>query len=275
MGISQFFDKSSYAPVYASWGGFQSVLPNASENGNYVVSALAGIYGIHDSTSYKSIFSIILIALSVLLLLTWGFTKVGTTYLYRNMMNGDAIFPLSDFFYVIKRNKRQSMIIGAIDISLLAMLVFGIYILLQDTTNILSTFMLFLNVIMLLLYLLMRPYMYIMIFTFDLKISQIIKNSIFFTVLGIKRNLIMLIGSALLIAFNVGLMFIPIVTPVALILPFIITIAILDFMGVYAAYPNIIKYMMDEKDAKRVIERLPLEDDESIPNEDDEIQEQE
>ncbi|MBQ8545789.1 MAG: hypothetical protein IJ437_02485 [Clostridia bacterium] len=276
LGISQFFDKSSYAPAYTTWGPFQSILADSMGNGDYVSSALIGIYGMHNDTSYKSIFSIILIALSVLLIFTWGITKVGTTYVYRNMMSGDAIFPLSDSLYIVKRNKKQSFIIGAIDIILLAMLVFGIYILLQDASNPLSLFMLFLNAIMLLLYFMMRPYIYIMVFTFDLKITQIFKNATFFTILGIKRNLLMLLGSALLIAFNIGLLFIPFITPVALILPLIITFALLDFMGVYAAYPNIIKYMMDEKDAKRVIERLQLDDEEPFDEDiDSTIQEQE
>lgn len=277
LGISQFFDKSSYAPAYTAWGPFQSILADSMKNGDYASSALIGIYGMHNDTSYKSIFSIVLIALSVLLVFTWGITKVGTTYLYRNMMSGDAIFPLSDSIYIVKRNKRQSFIVGAIDIILLAMLVFGIYMLLQDASSPLSLLMLFLNAVMLLLYFMMRPYIYIMVFTFDLKITQIFKNAAFFTVLGIKRNLLMLIGSALLIAFNVGLLFIPFITPVALILPLIITFAALDFMGVYAAYPNIIKYMMDEKDAKRIIERLPIDDDdESFDEEiDSSAQEQE
>jgi len=43
--------------------------------------------------------------------------------------------------------------------------------------------------------------------------------------------------------------------PLGALLPFVITISIIDFMGVYAAYPNIIKYMMDEEDARAIIEK--------------------
>lgn len=264
LGVSAIFDRLSYSPASTAWGPFQSTLADSINNADYASSALIGIYGMHNDTSYRSILSIVLILLSFLTIFTWGFTKVGTTYLYRNMMSGDAVFPLSDFFYVVKRNKLQSFVIGAFDFVILAMLGFGIYMLIQDTANPISLLMLFLNFVMLILYIFMRPYIYIMIFTFDLKITQIIKNAMFFTILGIKRNLMMLLGTALLIAFNIGLLFIPLMTPIAMILPFVITFALLDFMGVYVAYPNIIKYMMDEKDAKRVIERLPIEDDEDV-----------
>ena len=266
LGVSRIFDTQSYSPAYATWGAFLNSLPFSLENGNYVSSALIGIYGIHNDTTYKSIASLILIAASLLLILTWGFTKVGTTYIYRNIMSGDAVFPFSDFFYVVKRNIKQSLLFGAIDVILIVLLGFDIVFLIQDSANSLSILFLFLTFAMTILYFFMRPYVYIMIFTFDLKWTQIIKNALYFTILGIKRNLLMLVGAIVLIAFNFGLLFVPILTPVALILPFVITIALFDFIGVYAAYPNIIKFMMDPEDAKRIIERLPIEEDETIEN---------
>lgn len=264
LGISRIFDTQSYSPAYATWGAFLNSLPFSLENGNYASSALIGIYGIHNDTTYKSMASLILIGASLLLIFTWGFTKVGTTYIYRNIMSGDAVFPFSDFFYVVKRNIKQSLLFGAIDAILIVLLGFDIVFLIQDAANSLSILFLFLTFAMTILYFFMRHYVYIMIFTFDLKWTQIIKNALYFTILGIKRNLLMLIGAVILIAFNFGLLFVPILTPVALILPFVITIALFDFIGVYAAYPNIIKFMMDPQDAKRIIERLPLEEDEAI-----------
>ena len=99
-----------------------------------------------------------------------------------------------------------------------------------------------------------------MVFTFDLKISKIIKNALFFTILGVKRNLVAFIGILLIVAINYGIFLL--FMPVGALLPFVFTIAMCDFAAVYAAYPNIIKYMMDERDAKRLIEKRPLFDDE-------------
>ena len=119
--------------------------------------------------------------------------------------------------------------------------------------------MLFMTVAMAIFYSFARPYMFIMIFTFDLKITKIIKNALFFTILGVKRNLLALVGTFLIVLVNylIFMLFMP----VGALLPFVITLAICDFMGVYAAYPNIIKYMMDERDARSIIDRIPLDDD--------------
>ena len=46
--------------------------------------------------------------------------------------------------------------------------------------------------------------------------------------------------------------------PLGLLLPFIITIAICDFIGVYAAYPIILQYMVDEKDRNRIIYKIDI-----------------
>ena len=47
-----------------------------------------------------------------------------------------------------------------------------------------------------------------------------------------------------------------ILMPLGAILPFIITFAICDFIGVYTAYPVILKYMVSEEDKKAVINRI-------------------
>ncbi len=265
IAISGMFDKYSYSPVSLSWGPFQAALQGTE---NYASSALIGIHGLHNSTQVYSIATIILFALSLLTIFTWGFTKVGTTYIYRNIMSGDPVFPMSDFFYIIKRNIKQSLIIGALDFIILAFLLYDIVFLFRNSENTFNLFMMFLTGAMLIFYFFIRPYIYIMIFTFDLSIGKIIKNACSFAILGIKRNLVALVGCAILLAFNIGLAII--FAPIGIILPFIITIALFDFIGVYAAYPNIIKYMMNESDARAIVERLPVADEYEDDASDDE-----
>lgn len=255
IAISGMLDKYSYAPISLSWGPFQATL---QDTGNYASSALIGIHGLHNSTQVYSIATIIFFVMSLLTIFTWGFTKVGTTYIYRNIMSGDPVFPLSDFFYIIKRNIKQSLIVGALDFAILGFLLYDIVYLFRNSENTFNLFMMFLTAAMLLFYFFIRPYIYIMIFTFDLSIGKIIKNACSFAILGIKRNLMALVGCAILLAFNIGLAII--FAPIGIILPFIITIALFDFIGVYAAYPNIIKYMMNEEDAKTIVERIPGKD---------------
>ena len=263
LALSGWFDKTSAVPTSVTWTSFlqsfklsgilgETITP---ENANYAVSALMGVHGLHAEMTVTGVITYIFYGLALLTVFTWGFTKVGTTYLYRNMMSGEPIFPLSDFFYIIKRNIKQSLLFGAIDFILIAILVSDIVFLYNNIANPISLFMLILTLAMCAFYSFMRPYVYIMIFTFDLKFLQIIKNAAAFTILGIKRNLVGFGFSLLIIILNAGLMFVPLLTPVGLLLPFVITFSILDFIGVYVAYPCIIKYMMDEKDAKAIIER--------------------
>lgn len=273
LALSGWFNKVSIVPTSDTWSSFLPTLaPNFTEAGNqeaanYASSALIGIHGLHSEMTVTGALTYVFFGLSLLTIFTWGFTKVGTTYLYRNMMSGDPVFPFSDFFYIIKRNIKQSLLFGAIDFILIALLITDVVFLIQTIGNPLSLFMLILTIAMIAFYSFMRPYVYIMIFTFDLKFFQIIKNAAAFTLLGIKRNIIGLISSVILIILNAGLIIMPVITPLGMILPFVITIAILDFIGVYVAYPNIIKFMMTPEDAKAVVERLPIEDefDEEAP----------
>lgn len=270
LALSGWFNKTSAVPTSVTWSSFleniklpffngETLVP---DNANYASSALMGIHGLHAEMTVTGIITYILFGLSLLTAFTWGFTKVGTTYLYRNMMSGEPVFPLSDFFYIVKRNIKQSLLFGAIDFILIAVLISDVVFLYNNIANPISLFMLILTLAMSAFYSFMRPYVYLMIFTFDLKFIQIIKNAAAFTILGIKRNLVGFGISLLIVILNAGLIVLPLVTPVGLLLPFVFTFALLDFIGVYVAYPNIIKYMMDEKDAKAIIERKYYDSDE-------------
>lgn len=269
IAMSNVLSESTVAPLYQAWSPLQGVnifegmkMPDGSIfQVSSSISPLVGIFGAHAKVSIINTPTIVFYCMGALLIFTWGFTRVGTTYLYRNMMNGDAVFPLSDALYVVKRNKRQSLILGIIDSLIIVIFIYNIYFLTMNyTVSYMNSFMLFMTVAMAILYSFARPYMFIMVFTFDLKITKIIKNALFFTILGVKRNLLALLGTFLVVIINYFIFML--FMPVGALLPFVITIAIIDLMGVYAAYPNVIKYMMDERDAKAIIDRIPLEEDE-------------
>jgi len=80
-----------------------------------------------------------------------------------------------------------------------------------------------------------------------MKISKIFKNALIFTVLGIKRNLLALVGILLATALAIVpiVLFLPMGLGVALVLPFIYYLGVCGFISTYAAYPVIKKYMID------------------------------
>ncbi|MBQ7225022.1 MAG: hypothetical protein IJX02_00295 [Clostridia bacterium] len=266
IAMSNVFSEISVSPLYQAWGPIYGA---ATFGTTPTTSALLGAFGAHAEVSVINTPTIVFYCLGALIIFTWGFTKVATTYLYRNMMSGDAVFPFSDSLYVIKRNVRQSLIFGIIDALIIVMFAYNIYFLfINYNANDLNSFMLFLTIAMVIFYSFARHYAYIMIFTFDLKLTKIIKNALFFTILGIKRNLVALVGTFLVIALNYFIFMV--FMPLGILFPFVITLAICDLMAVYAAYPNIIKYMMDERDAQAIIEKKPLDDYDDLNEDDDE-----
>ena len=96
------------------------------------------------------------------------------------------------------------------------------------------------------IYIVMRFYMYLLMITFDLKTFKILKNSLIFTVLGIKRNIIALLGLVAVIVLNILIivMFLSIGVSIPLVLPFFYVMALMGFISTYAAYPVIDKYMI-------------------------------
>ena len=70
----------------------------------------------------------------------------------------------------------------------------------------------------------------------------------------------------LVILINVGIF--ALFNPLGLVLPFIITVAICDFIGVYTAYPVILKYMVSDEDRRKLIYKIP-DDDELVSNDEE------
>ena len=92
-------------------------------------------------------------------------------------------------------------------------------------------------------YFFIRMYMYLMTVTFDMSIFKIIKNSIFFAVLGVKRNIMALMGTVLLLIINFFAL--RAFFPLGVILPFAIDFGLVQLITVYAAFPKIKEIMID------------------------------
>ena len=96
------------------------------------------------------------------------------------------------------------------------------------------------------IYFFMRFYIYLMLVTFDLSIRKIYKNALIFSILGIKRNLMSVLGIAALVGVNVLLFIVlrPFNLTIPLILPFFYLFPSITLLTTYGAYPVIEKYMI-------------------------------
>lgn len=202
---------------------------------------------------------------------TFGWQNVGITYIMRGMVRGDAVFPLSDYFYAIKRNLKQGFFMGLMDLVLLFLIVFDI-VYLWNSSN---AFAFFGICAIAILYFFMRFYMYLMLVTFDLSIRKILKNALIFITLGIKRNLMAVLGLVMITAFNLLLFPLLGATPlgiaIPLILPLLYYLAVCTFTTTYAAYPIIERYMITPYMKKEDEEEFEDADEES-DNASEEIQ---
>lgn len=189
------------------------------------------------------------IALLVLfLVVTFGWQNIGATYILRNIVRGEPVFLWSDYFYAIKRNLKQGLLIGILDAVVIFVLGFDIMTLWNTTGSFITDVCFFGICALIILYFFMRFYMYLMLVTFDLSIRKILKNALIFTMLGIKRNLMAVLGIVLLTALNIVLFFAFGATPlgiaIPLILPFFYYLSFTAFTSAYAAYPIIDRYMI-------------------------------
>jgi uncharacterized membrane protein YesL len=221
-------------------------------NASGVTTALFGVFGGQQEIAFPSDASIaVMIALAAVTVLTWGWQTVGGTYNLRSIVRGDSCFLWSDYFYAIRKNFKQGFFLGLIDVVLIFVLAFDWYwfgALAGESLG--YGFMYFMTLALVLIYVFMRFYLYLMMITFDLPIKKLFKNALIFSMLGIKRNIVALLG-ILLVALANFLLVVPSLSigfTLTLILPFFYLPALAGFISTYAAYPNIKRYMIGDEE---------------------------
>ena len=190
---------------------------------------------------------VVIVVLTVILAITWGWQNVGATYVIRGLVRGDAVFVFSDFFYGIKRNLKQGFFFGLIDFAFCGILVYDFVYFYKANSSFGSDFMYFTIFALAIIYFMMRFYIYHLLITFDMKNFKIIKNSFIFSILGIKRNILALLGIILFAALHFALILLLMTTPFGfvVILPLVYLVASTAFMAGYASYPIIDRYLIE------------------------------
>ncbi len=235
-----YFGIKSSAPYYQMFAplfGAYQITPSP------LTAALYGIYGIQVPITVNTVGTLVLYALTFLLIFTFGLVNTGVTYLLRNMLRGEPVFFMSDFFNTIKKNRKQALALGIIDALAIFLLGHDVVYFWNHLDSVMMYIFFYVSLLMFVVLIFMRFYAYIMVVTFDLTIKKIIKNSLIFAILGIKRNIVALIGYIFVFALNYYVFALYI--PLGIILPFIIVPATLMAINVYTAYPKIKEIMID------------------------------
>ena len=240
------------SPLYATVLGSQVA---SSTSGGMTLLNLVGNLS-YEWPTFNSPVNWIMVGLIAFHVLTYGWQKVGATYLMRNLVRGEGVFVFSDFFYAIKRNFKQGFILGIIDCIICGILYVDFAYFSQMPSATMTNIMYFVIVALVIIYVAMRFYMYLLLVTFNIKFTKLFKNSFIFAFLGMKRNLMAGVGiltmAGLVVALN--LLLFQINVAVGLIIPFLFFMAVMAFMYTYAAYPVIKKYMIDPPVVKETTE---------------------
>ncbi len=240
-GISGNLDHSVPAPstpLYAQLYGLET----AGET-SPLLAALHGMFGINATASIVSNGSKILMYSALLLIFTFGLSTIGSVYNFRSIIRCDPLSPWSEAFSSIRRNFRQGFPIAILDAVVVLFLGYDLMAYYVNAGNFMMQILFDIILFFSLVYFMMRSYIYLILITFDMKLSKVLKNAFLLTFLGWKRSLLCILTSAatILISF-----FIYMLLPYfGILLPFVFTFGFLIYTGVYFAYPIIEKYMIE------------------------------
>lgn len=209
--------------------------------------SLYALEGLQNQTYSPSVITYIFYAIGALTIFTFGIVNVGTAYIVRNMVSGEPVFVWTDFWYAVKRNWKQALPFGIIDVILNFILISNIYNLITSTEKIMFSMLFWANVVLFIFYFFMRYYMYVQMVTFKLSVFKMFKNSLIFSLLGFKRNILALLGILFLIFVEILLLFGTggILVPLAVAAPLAILFSTFSYIKVYASYYKIKEIMID------------------------------
>ncbi len=230
---------------------------------NPVSAALMGVHGVQAEVTMMTTATKVFFGLTLLIVFTFGIVNACIAYVMRNIVKGDSTTLISDIKYCVKRNWKQALILGIIDLIMIAVIIYDLMFFFIGGTGGVASFLFGAMLIVAMLYIMMRNYMYILLVTFDLPIRKILKNSFIFSLLGFKRNIVAFLGG--LAVWVLDYMIMTVIFPIGLVLPVIFLVSLTMFMGIYAAYPKIKEVMIDPyyvSDDVGAKERNPDGDDE-------------
>ncbi len=259
-GVTQ---NSAYLPLSDV---FQNLSGIISADGGITPYKLAiySLEGLQAHTYVPTVLTYVFYGIGALFLFTFGIVNVGTAYIIRNMVSGEPVFVWTDFWYAVKRNWKQALPFSIIDALITGLLVYNIYSLITSTGGFMGSMMFWSNIVIFIVYFFMRYYMYVQMVTFKLSVFKMLKNSLIFSLLGIKRNVLAFLGILLILLFEIMLLFGTggLLLPLAIGLPLIIMMSTFAYIKVYASYFKIKEIMIDPYTKSEPVVESPYGDEE-------------
>jgi len=207
--------------------------------------------------------------------LTVGLADVGIAYIARNFARRKPVFMASDFFDTIKKNWKQALPVGIINLLITAVLLFamGFYFVYWESHLFVKIGFIVTGCIFV-MFSFLKYYINFLIITFNLSIKQLYRNSLLLSSAGLKENLIISGVLVALYAFLFGLPLLwiyvfedAVITIVMAILTLLFLPGVQWLVTQFCVFPVIKKHMIDPyyeehpEEAKRDKALLNLFDD--------------
>lgn len=180
-------------------------------------------------------------------LVTGGLADAGLTRITRSFSQEKFAFIRQDFFDTIRKNWKQALPIGIVNLLLTGLLVFDIYWF-YVTGEGLGGILLFAGILLAsVIFAFMRYYIPLLIITFKLNWKQIYKNAFLLALAGLKRNVVISVVLVLVYALAGWLMWINLAVglTVSLMMYIFVFPAFRSFLIQFCIFPVVKKYIID------------------------------
>ncbi|MBQ6816784.1 MAG: YesL family protein [Clostridia bacterium] len=164
-------------------------------------------FDLYFKNFWKLVVSSIWFILLSIPVVTSGLAFAGFTNVARNLAIDSHSFGTSDFFETIKKNWKQALPAGIINLLIFALLIWDLYFFYTVTTGIFSLVALAMVLTLLFIFITMNFYLWTIMVTFKLKLKQIYVNSFKFAILCLKRNILIVVSLLAIYAATISLLF--------------------------------------------------------------------
>lgn len=195
------------AGLFGSFFNYDKEGPGVEKNAPKKKSFIV-FFEIYFKNFWKLAVSTIWFLLLSVLVIPSGLAAAGFTNVVRNIALDRHSFGSSDFFSTIQKNWKQALPAGIINVIIFLVLVGDLVFFYNATQGVGMLLGIAVVVTVLLLFIMMQFYMWTILITFKLKLKQIYINSFKFALIGLKRNVLVILLSVLFYAAIFALFFI-------------------------------------------------------------------
>ena len=185
-----------------------------------------------------------------LLIIPNGLGQAGLTYITRSATRRKHTFLVSDFFETIKKNWKQALPVGIINVLVTALIIFDFWFFFNQKQDLFAGIGMGIAIFAHVVFCSMKYYIWLLLITFDFKVKRLYKNAFQLTFINLWRNLLVEFILLVIYALPLLLWFLKILPDQIMIIIYVLG-AILFFTGFksflvnFIAFPCIKKIIID------------------------------